>query len=96
MTNRITKADLENLCDRINEAAGTPLTPYKRDTKRCTPNAGNYHLAGAYGGWKLEQMSSTEGCTGTSCVTTSGFTTKRELYAEMNAFLNGMNASKGN
>jgi len=81
--NRITMQDLENLCDRINRAAGTPLTPYIE----LKPQAGNYHLDGAYGGRSLAQICS-DGHGDESII--PGFVSKRELYEKMGAFLSGI------
>lgn len=87
----ITKAQLENLVTRINATAGTPTEQYTRtDDGRLKANEGCYYLAGAYGGWKLEQMGA-QGCRDI----TSGYDTKRELEGKLRAFLAGLNSSKG-
>lgn len=90
MSQRITQADLVNTVNRINQAAGTPAEPYTEIDGKFTPNANCYHLAGAYGGVKMEQMSPKLGCTGTSDALGTGFVTKRELYVAMHAFLKGL------
>ena len=46
------------------------------------------------GGVMLAQMSSTEGCTGISAPLGSCHRPKRELYDQMQAFINGINAAK--
>lgn len=82
---RITERDLNNLLAAINTKAGHgPNPPYN------TPGA--YTLAGAYGGWKLEQYANTGG--GVHTISTGGYVPKRELHNQMRAFLAGM-ASKG-
>ncbi len=83
-----TIAELEHLVTRINVAAGTPTEQYTRtDDGRCKANPGNYHLSSAYGGHQLCQMVNDGG--GARNIT-SGYVSKRELYYQMRAFLEGM------
>ena len=90
---RITMKNLEFLVERINEATGSPATPYtKTDDGKYRANIGNYHLDGAYGGWALERMSSEGG--GVLSVFSIGHVSKRELYGMMRAFLAGVEAVK--
>ena len=89
---RITQNNLEALCEAINRAAGTPLTNYtKHPDGTIAPNAHNYHLDGAYGGWGLCQMC--EEGTGVRDII-GGHMPKRELYDRMQAFLAGLRAAK--
>ena len=93
MTNRITEKQLQAVVDRINIATGSPIASYVEIDGKFTAQPGNYHLDGAYGGWKLSRMSNQGG--GTSDVFHSGFCTKRELYDQLHAFLRGLEAKKG-
>ena len=92
MAQQVTKRDLEGVVKRINLAAGMPLTPYTKSGGKYIANIGNYHLDWAYGGVKLSRMSSAGG--GTSDPLYSGYTTKRELYNMLHAFVNGMEAQE--
>ena len=87
--NRITNADLDNLCNQINKLNGTPLTygGIQEDGKFVS-NIDHYHIDSAYGGYKLVQLATDGG--GTRDITHSGFTTKRELYNEMRAIITGL------
>lgn len=80
MSQRINKADLEQLVDRINTVKGTPMLPRENGKS----NVDNYHLSWAYGGVKLEQM--VNECGGVRCIT-SGYGTKKELYYQLQAML---------
>ena len=84
--NRVTEKELQAICDRINEACGTPLRPYL-DGK---PQAKCYHLSYAYGGVTLHQMS--ESGSGIRDVF-SGYMPKRELASKMHAFLKGVQSA---
>jgi hypothetical protein len=86
---RITRKDLELLVSRINEATNSPLT---YSDKRFKPHIGHYHLSGAYGGLKLVRTMSESG--EIKDITKTGYTTKRELYNEMSAFLRGIEYAK--
>lgn len=86
---RITKKDLEAVVNRINIVTKSPLISYTKNSKgKYLPNGGNYHLDGAYGGWKLSRMCK-DGSTGTEDVFNNGYCSKRELYNLMHAFLRG-------
>jgi hypothetical protein len=86
---RITMRDLEAVVRRINDVTGSPVEPYKTVNKKHISNIGNYHLDGAYGGWKLVRMMNESG--GIKEVT-YGFVSKRELYNLMHSYLNGLEA----
>ena len=90
MSNRISKKDLENVVSRINHIAGTPQEPYSMVEGKYKPNAGCYHLSGAYGGYSLVQMSSRDGCSGVRNVLNTGYVPKRELYDAMQAYISGL------
>ena len=91
--NRITAKDLERLCDRLNHKTGNPLKPWQTDdTGKMTANIGNYHISGAYGGVCLHQMANTHG--GVNTLLSGGYSTKRELWNEMNAYLSGITCAQ--
>ncbi len=85
---RISKDDLERLVRFINERTGHATEPYTKVNGEYKPNAGNYHLSGAYGGYSLHQMCSTG--SGTSDVFRCGHVAKRDLYNRMSAFHDGL------
>jgi len=90
---RVTQKQLQSLVDRINEAAGTPLTPYEDVNGKYTAQIGNYHIESAYGGHKLSQISNESG--GTRDITHLGYVSKRELYDALSSILTGIELSKG-
>ena len=96
MTQRITAAMLESKIKDINGALGRPNDTYaynedgtlKRDEHgRLTPNGGVYYIGGAYGGFRIEQM--TEGG-GARDISPRG--TRRETYDFANGILHGIHA----
>lgn len=88
----ITKANLEHLCNLINKATGNKLEAYSKDENgKFRSNVGTYVLSGAYGGWKLEQIVSYGG--GIRSIT-NGYISKRDLYYQMSAYLDGIEAGK--
>lgn len=95
MSNRITEKDLKNLCDRLNEATGSPAQPWsvKPGETQHTANVGNYHISHAYGGVCLHRMHNEAG--GVSCPLSQGHGPKRDLYNEMRAMLRGIELAKG-
>lgn len=86
---RITRADLERVCQKINTAAGMPLQPYSPHPDH-KPQAGCYHIDNAYGGVALHRMSMEPGCTGVTTMFGGGYRPKRELYELMQAFHAGI------
>ena len=88
---QIKKANLDHLVNMINRATDSPMEPHtKGEDGKFTANIGNYHLSWAYGGVCLECMENEDG--GVSSAINSGFTTKRDLYNRMRAFLDGIQA----
>ena len=86
---RITERDLKAVVNRINQITGSPLEPYtKQDDGGFKANPGNYHLDHAYGGVSLKRMCNEGG--GVSDVINSGYTTKRDLYNLMQAYIRGL------
>ncbi len=88
MSERITQKNLDKLCDTINKVTNSPMTPYTRIDGKTKANLGNYHISSAYGGVCLQRMSNESG--GVSTVINLGYTTKRNLYDLMNAYLKGL------
>ena len=87
--NTVTKSNLEYLVKQINIVSKNNIEPsYLKHDRKLFWHIGNYHLAGAYGGWKLEQIVNEQG--GTRDVFNSGYTTKRELNSQLHAFLTGL------
>lgn len=92
MRERITLARLESLCAIINRETGMPPASYLKDAEgKLHPQAGNYKIGGAYGGYRLERMSLTPGCTGESDI--SPRLSKAALYEWMQAFRSGLRAA---
>ena len=87
MRNRITEANLQAVVDRINRTLNAPMESWTvRPEGGTRANIGNYHLSHAYGRVSLEVMLSEGGAVKRVC----GSSTKRELYNEMFAFLEGL------
>ena len=87
--NTVTKSNLEYLVKQINIVSKNNIEPsYLKHDRKLFWHIGNYHLAGAYGGWKLEQIVNEHG--GTKDIFHSGYSTKRELNNQLHAFLTGL------
>lgn len=93
--NRITDKNLGALCERLNKLTNSPATPYsiKEGADHHTANIGNYHISHAYGGVCLHRMSNESG--GVNCPLSQGHGPKRELYGQMQAFIAGIESTKG-
>ena len=81
---RTTIADLDRAVDAVNRAAGTPLETWAEVDGELTPNAFNYHLSGAYGGYSLHQHGASG--TGSRDVFQVGHVPKRELHRLLRAY----------
>lgn len=90
MSDRITTARLERAIEALNEAFGYPSAPYRREGDRLIAQPNNFHLAGAYGGYRVEQM-----CEGGGSRDVTGFGTKREVYDQVQAMLWAARELKG-
>jgi len=88
---RISKKDLERQIQYLNQLTGSPLEPYAKEGDKFKPQKGNYHLYQAYGAYGLDRMSSDEHG-GVERV--FGLGTKKELYAEICAFVRGIEVMK--
>lgn len=87
---RITVADLDKAVDAVNLAAGTPLEAWSEVDGKLTPNAFNYHLSGAYGGYSLHQHGASG--SGSRDVFQVGHVPKRELSGMLRAYRAGLEA----
>jgi hypothetical protein len=87
---RITVVDLDLAVNEINRVAGTPLETWTRRDGKLTPNAFNYHLSGAYGGYSLHQHG--ESGSGGRDVFQIGHVPKRELHGLLRAYRAGLEA----
>jgi hypothetical protein len=83
---RITQAQLNYAVERINVNTKSPLTPYTKVDGKLVANIGNFHIYGAYGGYGLHRMCN-EGGGITQII---GISTKRELYNQLQAMINGI------
>ena len=86
MTNRISKAQLDYLIERINTLTNNPMTYSTRDNGNFKANIGHYHLYGAYGGIALHQTMNEGG----GIHQIIGISTKRELYDRMQSLIYGL------
>ena len=82
--NRISKAELDALVQRINELKNKHPLPYDVDKREWL--VGSVYIQGAYGGFALEEVATPSG--GTRNVF-GGYRPKRELYQLMHAYLKG-------
>ena len=81
---RITEKDLDKAVERLNKLTGSPLTYMNEDRKT---NIGHFCLDYAYGGVQLQRVCNHSG--GVRDVLITGFVTKKELYAQIHAFIRG-------
>lgn len=92
---RVTKERLEAIVKRINNYTNSPETSYTRQPDgKLKSNPGNYHLNGAYGGWKLSR-NSLDGH-GQTDVLSCGYVSKRELESLLFAFIRGLDFQEEN
>ena len=85
---RITKAQLQYLVERINTLTNNPLTYSTRDNGNFKVNIGHYHLYGAYSATGLHQTMNEGG----GVHEIISLSTKRELYNRMQSFISGLQA----
>lgn len=92
---RYKMADLTGLVDRLNQTAGADAKDHREATGEekaagfaLVSNVGTYYLMGAYGGHKLVQITNHGG--GVRDVLRVGYSSKRELYYAIHAYLDGM------
>jgi hypothetical protein len=87
---RITNKHLENAINELNKATGNPVKLYEKTETGYKANIGCYHLAGAYGGYQLQQIVNNGG--GVHDVFSVGYVSKRELYNLICAMVQGVHA----
>ncbi len=93
MQKRVTVSELDAIIKRINILTGSPLETYATGADgKAIPQAGNYHLSGAYGGYSLHRMVPSGGI---ADVFRCGHVTARELRDLMWAFITGLDTAKG-
>jgi hypothetical protein len=83
---RITENDLKRKIVYLNELMGYNISSYSVVDDIIKPNPNVYHLNIAYGGYALDQMMPT----GTGVKQVFSRTTKRELYNQICAFIQGI------
>lgn len=88
MKTRITEADLQRIVDRINTMTGASLVPFINGKWQ----VGNYHLAGAYGGVRLEHVVKSNGAI--DDVLNIGYVSKRELQSALFVWIAAYGAGK--
>ena len=90
---RITTKRLDAIVATLNKVTGNPEASYtKAADGTYKANPGNYHISGAYGGVKLEQISSEGG--GVTDPLSTGYISKRALYDTICAFMRGIQLGK--
>ena len=86
---RITEKDLNILVARLNELTGSPTTYFGEDRKT---NIDHFCLDYAYSGVQLQRVCNHSG--GVSTFFNTGYTTKKDLYNLIHAFIDGYKMSK--
>lgn len=94
MAQKITRPFVERQLENLNRKCGTPLQPYLNlnDGNGIQPQAGNYHLDNAYGGYALVRMCQQGG--GTSQVGNTGFVSLKVISMYIRMFSEGYTAAK--
>ena len=89
---KITMRDLEGAVKRLSALVKANPEPYTKSgevpNQTYSANVGTYFISGAYGGHKLERMATSGG--GTCDPLRSGFTTKKDLYSLIWAYIYGI------
>lgn len=93
---RTTRPFVEKQLENLNRVAKMPLQPYLNlgDGKGIVPQAGNFHLDCAYGGYAFVRMSLTPGSSGTSAAASSGYYSLRKISEMIHAFACGYRTAK--
>lgn len=84
---RVTESMLQSLVDRLNRETGSPMKPY--DNWIAQP--GCYKLDSAYGGHMLRHITKHGG---EDNVLGTGYIPKKDLYAQIHAYLIGVTTAK--
>lgn len=95
MTTRITRPFVERQLENLNRLMGMPTQPYFKDENGViTPQAGNYHLDNAYGGFKFVRMGTTVGSSGTTDIGNMGYRSLPVISSHIRMFAEGYRAAK--
>lgn len=89
---RVTEKQLDNIIERLNVATNNPTTYGVREDNSFKCNIGHYKLSAAYGGYQLQQIMNEGG--GANVVSRNGYTTKRDLFCQIEMLLNGVEINK--
>lgn len=87
---RVTEKDLTKVVERLNELTESPMAYFGEGRKT---NIDHFCLYYAYGGVQLQRVCNESG--GVSTYLHSGFTTKKDLYNLIHAFIDGYKLAKG-
>ena len=87
---QIKLAMINQKIDFLNKITGNPPTTYKKVDGKVKAQIGNYNGYMAYSAYGLQQIVSDGG--GVETIISLG--TKRELYNQLNAYINGYRANK--
>ena len=90
---RITLKKLESLCEYLNEVTESPIESYVRIDGRNVGQIGNFYISSACGGYNVNRISNEGG--GCTEPLGSGHRPARELYEQMNAFIDGYQLALG-
>lgn len=90
MSDRITEKDLQHAIDLLNKMTGNPMKSYENG-HACI---GNFHMAGAYGGYNVHQI-----CSKGGAITTplgAGYYPKKVIYDRLMRFMDGIEYARRN
>lgn len=88
MTTRTTQKDLDCLVNHLNRITGNNPKAWQTVNGRNLANIGTYVLNGAYGGWKLAQITNEGG--GERNPISMGYVSKKECYYAIHAYISGI------
>ena len=95
---RVTKKMLKNKVNELNKITGSPVDYYRIDKSPGDifqvkhTNKNHFCLAGAYGGYQLQRVCNSGG--GVNSFFNTGYTSKKELYNLISAFIDGIELQK--
>ncbi len=84
---KVNQKMLQDRIDYLNEITNNPLKTWERKDGHSICNIGNYCLDSAYGGHRLVKIINSGG--GQTDIT-SGYISKKDLYYQINAFIDGV------
>ena len=87
---RITKRNLEALCDRLNTLTNSPPQQFRAGT--LDAQVGHHYISGAYGGHQLVRVTNPQG--GVTTLLGTGHIPARQLYDLMQAYMAGIKAAR--